>query len=118
MRKNLRYLGRFLALALMAAVVLRPVVVATQNASAPPSGSISAHSPALSLAGQAAQDQAYAKVGTFTPLRVLQKEKSDPSPLGVHASSPVAFQAFPEGLSPHSLRSPSSSPRAFQVLRI
>jgi hypothetical protein len=118
MKENLRNLGRCLALVIMTALVLRPLVVSAHNASLPESFAFSAHSSVPSLAGQATDDHSYAKAESFKLLRTLQKEKQDPSPLRPWTSRAVVFQVEKDGLSPNFVQ-PSSSPfQTFQVLRI
>lgn len=118
MKLSLHNLARSLALVVMAALVLRPVVVSTQNASTPQIYSFSAQSLLSSGIGHAAQDRAFAKAPAHNPLRSLQKEKQDPTVWGPCVSKAVAPQVASTGLLPHSLSPSSSSLRTFQVLRI
>ena len=118
MKENLRNLGRCLALVVMTALVLRPVVVSAHNASLPGSFVFSAHSPLSSLAGQTTDDHRLATAGSFNLLRTIQKEKQDPTPLDPSVSRVVVFQVEKDGLSPRFVQPSSSSLQTFQVLRI
>lgn len=118
MAENLRNLGRFLALVVMTALVLRPVVVSTLNASLPEFGSFSAHFPSSSLTSQPTDDHAYTKAGAPSLFRALNKEKQDPSPLEPCASKPMVFQVLAGCLWPPIVQPSSSSLQTFQVLRI